>query len=372
MRGVKGFISALLAAAMLMGFSTAVTVAAQPQTASQSLAKHKLPAPVPEKGTEFKDPVNGVTFTMPAGFKVQGLYTRGRNHQDMLLRATKGDVLFVYTSNRAKMKKANSSKEEPFYAKDVMLEITRQSYLEEAQEKGMELKKCDIEKFGNLEALHVRQMEEGKLSDRYFVGDRKNLYTFSYLVPEEEYTSLQPAILQSLDTISIPTPYERITIPGSQLSLELPYGGMDVEKGKAPDDPHRLLYLHLDEKLLSGVIYQPLIQNMDYAFLPDSLDNLSPRDQDNLCKVMTQNRMSRWKKENPKAAWDTSETYFATASDRPCIVEETVYQGKKNLGYIFVDNGMFLSLDFMELSLGKQQPIIDHVVNSLKKEKSEK
>ena len=360
-------IMGMVLGAALFGCVPGSILSARAQFAGQTLAAAKLPAPVPVKAEPLKDPANGVTFNLPAGFALQGIYTKGKNHQDILMRATKDDLLFVYTANRAKMKKEGAAKEEPFYAKDVMLEITRQTYLEEARERGLELKKCESEKIGSLEGLHVQQMEDGKLSDRYFFGDRKNLYTFSFLVPENEYAALQPEFRKTLESIMIPTPYERVSIPGSQLTFELPYGGMDVEKGKEPDDPHRLLYLHLDEKLLSGVIYQPLIQNMDYAFLPDSLDHLSQRDQDNLCKVITQNRMNRWKQENPKAAWDTSETYFSTASDRPCIVEETVYQGRKNLGYIFVDKGMFLSLDFMELSPGQQQPIIDHVVNSLKR-----
>ena len=367
MAGVKHTFIRMALGAALLGLIPGFTMPAPASAEISQELKEKLASPVPEKPASFKDPVNGVTFNLPQGFKIQGLYTRGKSHQDILMRATKDDLLFVYSSNRAKMKKENSPKEEPFYARDVMLEITKQSYLEEAKEKGIDLKKSEIEKFGSLDGLHIQQMEDGKLSDRYFFGDRKNLYTFSYLVPEDQYPALQPDIAKSLETIVIPTPYERVSIPGSQLTFELPYGGMDVEKAKEPNDPHRLLYLHLDEKLLSGVIYQPLIQNMDYAFLPDSLDNLSERDQDNLCKVITQNRKDRWKRKDPKAVWDTSETYFSKASDRPCIVEETVYQGRKNLGYIFVDKGMFLSLDFMELSPGKQEPIIEHVVNSLQK-----
>lgn len=328
----------------------------------------KLPAPIPEKGKDFKDPLNGVTFTLPVGFKVQGTYTRGKEHKDVLMRAENSDkVLFVYTSSRAKMRKPGSKKEEPFYSKDVMLEVTRQTYLAEAQDKNIPVHSAELTKAGKLECIHILQEEDGKLSDRYFFGDRKNLYTLSFLVPEKDYEALKPAIARSLETVALPTPYEEVSIPGSKLTVELPYGGMDMSKNRDPGDPHELMYLHLDEKLMSGVIYEPLIQYMEYAYLPDSLDHLSEQDKENLCKVMTQNRNQRWKRDNPDAVVEKSDTYFTEASHRPCIVEETVSGGRKNLGYIFVDKGMFLSLDFLELGSLDNKAVIDHVVNSLKK-----
>lgn len=358
---------------ILLCFSLPVPALPFAKVAISHKVQAKLPAALPEKGKAFKDPLNGVTFTLPTGFKVLGTYTRGKDHKDVLMRAENPDkVLFVYTSNRAKMRKPGSTKEEPFYSKDVMLEITRQTYLAEAKEKDIPVHSVELTKAGKLECVHILQEEDGKLSDRYFFGDRKNLYTLSFLVSEKDYASLKPAIAKSLETVTIPTPYEQLSIPGSKLTFEIPYGGMDMGKNRDPGDPHKLMYLHLDEKLMSGVIYEPLIQYMEYAYLPDSLDHLSQRDKENLCKVMTENRKQRWLRDNPGSVVEKSDTYFTEASHRPCIVEETVSGGRKSLGYIFVDKGMFLSLDFLELGSVDNKDVIDHVVNSLKKAKSEK
>ena len=373
MAGLKHILLGILLGTVLFGTAPYFSTIPTAQAAISHKVQAKLPAPIPEKGKAFKDPLNGVTFTLPAGFKVQGTYTRGKDHKDVLMRAENPDkVLFVYTSSRAKMRKPGSTKEEPFYSKDVMLEITKQTYVEEAKEKNIPVRSAQLEKAGKLDCLHILQEEENKLSDRYFFGDRKNLYTLSFLAPEKDYEALKPAIAESLDTLTIPTPYDKVAIPGSSLTFELPYGGMDMGKDRDPGDPHKLMYLHLDEKLMSGVIYEPLIQYMEYAYLPDSLDNLSAQDKENLCKVMTQNRNQRFKRDNPGAKVEKSETYFTQASNRPCVVEETVSGGRKSLGYIFVDKGMLLSLDFLELGSVDNKDVIDHVVNSLKKAKSEK
>ena len=59
-------------------------------------------------------------------------------------------------------------------------------------------------------------------------------------------------------------------------------------------------------------------------------------------------------------------TYFARKAGRPCIVEEEVTPGGKSLGYVFLQDGMFLSLDYMQLGEKDQQEVIDYSVDSLK------
>lgn len=40
--------------------------------------------------------------------------------------------------------------------------------------------------------------------------------------------------------------------------------------------------------------------------------------------------------------------------------------GGKSLGYVFLQDGMFLSLDYMQLGEKDQQDVIDHSVDSLR------
>lgn len=63
---------------------------------------------------------------------------------------------------------------------------------------------------------------------------------------------------QVLDSLEIGTAYERVRLPHSGVSYEIPFGSVDIQKAADPDDPHRLTRLHLDSQLITGVIFQPL------------------------------------------------------------------------------------------------------------------
>lgn len=320
----------------------------------------------PDKPAVCTDPHNGVTFTLPEGFKLQGIYGRGKDHQDILLRAGKGDDLLVYMANGAMMKTEGQDQAKPFQSEKVMLDITFRTYEEEAKAKGLQVESSELGTFAGRDGIHIRQVEDGKLSDRYFFADRKNLYSFTLIVPEKEFTpELETAFQTSLDSLKIPTAYERVELPHSGVSYEIPYGSVDIQKAADPGDPHQLARLHLDNQLITGVIYKPLQDYLEYAFLPDSLTNLGPQDKENLCRLMTENRRAQWAKTHPGLQLKKNETYFAEKAGRPCIVEEEVTPGGKSLGYVFLQDGMFLSLDYMQLGVKDQQDVIDHSVDSL-------
>ncbi|WP_288274318.1 hypothetical protein [uncultured Acidaminococcus sp.] len=44
----------------------------------------------------FRDPQNDVHFVLPEGFALQGVYGRGKNQEDILMRASRGEELLVY------------------------------------------------------------------------------------------------------------------------------------------------------------------------------------------------------------------------------------------------------------------------------------
>lgn len=321
----------------------------------------------PEKPATCTDPHNGVTFTLPRGFKLQGVYGRGKDHQDILIRAGKGDALLVYMANGAMMKTEGQAQAKPFQSEKVMLDITYRTYAEEAKAKGLAVEDSALGTFAGRDGIHIRQVEDGKLSDRYFFADRKNLYSFTLLAPEKELTpELEQAFQGTLDSLKIPTAYERVELPHSGVSYEIPYGSVDIQKAADPGDLHQLARLHLDNQLITGVIYKPLQDYLEYAYLPDSLTNLGPQDKENLCRLMTENRRAQWARTHPGLALKKNETYFAEKAGRPCIVEEEVTPGGKSLGYVFLQDGMFLSLDYMQLGEKDQQDVIDHSVDSLK------
>ena len=68
---------------------------------------------------------------------------------------------------------------------------------------------------------------------------------------------------------------------------------------------------------------------MDYAFLPDSLEDLCDQDRENLCRLMTENRRAKWEKSHPGLSLKENRTYFSKAAGRTCIVEEEVTPGAK-------------------------------------------
>lgn len=320
----------------------------------------------PDRPATCTDPRNGVTFTLPEGFTLQGVYGRGQDHQDILIRAAKGDAVLVYMANGAMMKTDGQTQAKPFQSEKVMLDITYRTYQEEARAKGLAVEESRLGTFAGRDGIHIRQMEDGKLSDRYFFADRKNLYSFTLLAPEKEMDpALERSFQTSLESLKIPTAYERVEVPHSGVSYEIPYGSVDIQKAADPGDPHQLNRLHLDNQLITGVIYKPLQDYLEYAFLPDSLTNLGPQDKENLCRLMTENRRAQWAKTHPGLQLKKNETYFAEKAGRPCIVEEEVTPGGKNLGYVFLQDGMFLSLDYMQLGVKDQQDVIDHSVDSL-------
>lgn len=321
----------------------------------------------PDKPATCTDPHNGVTFTLPEGFRLQGVYGRGRDHQDVLIRAGKGNALLVYMANGAMMKTDDQTQAKPFQSERVMLDITYRTYQEEAKTRGLAVEDSTLGTFAGRDGIHIRQMEDGKLSDRYFFADRKNLYSFTLLAPEKDMTpALEEAFQTSLESLKIPTAYERVDVPHSGVSYEIPYGSVDIQKAADPGDPHQLNRLHLDNQLITGVIYKPLQDYMEYAFLPDSLDGLCAQDQENLGRLMTEKRRAQWAKIHPGMPLKKNVTYFSRKAGRPCIVEEEVTPGGKSLGYVFLQDGMFLSLDYMQLGEKDQQDVINHSVDSLK------
>lgn len=313
----------------------------------------------------FRDPKNDVHFALPDGFSLQGVYGRGKNQEDILMRASRGDTLLVYMANGAMMKTEGQKEAKPFQSEKVMLELTARTYEEEARNRGVPVQVSEMGTFAGRDGLHIRQLEEGKVSDRYFFGDRKKLYSLSFLSPEKEAGTLDPAVRQVLDSLEIGTAYERVRLPHSGVSYEIPFGSVDIQKAADPDDPHRLTRLHLDSQLITGVIFQPLQENQDYAFLPDSLEGLCPQDQENLCRLMTENRRARWERSHPGQILKENRTYFSQAAGRPCIVEDMILPGGKSLGYVFLRKGTLLSLDYFQLGARDQQKIIDHSINSL-------
>lgn len=321
----------------------------------------------PDKPATCTDPHNGVTFTLPEGFKLQGVYGRGKDHQDILIRAGKGDALLVYMANGAMMKTEGQAEAKPFQSEKIMLDITYRTYQEEARAKGLTVENSALGTFAGRDGIHIRQLEDGKLSDRYFFADRKNLYSFTLLAPEKDLDpALEQAFQTSLETLKIPTAYERVDVPHSGVSYEIPYGSVDIQKAADPGDPHQLARLHLDNQLITGVIYKSLQDYLEYAFLPDSLDGLGAQDQENLSRLMTENRRAQWAKTHPGVPLKKNVTYFTKKAGRPCIVEEEVTPGGRSQGYVFLQDGMFLSLDYMQLGEKDQQDVINHSVDSLK------
>ena len=325
-------------------------------------------AALPEKGEDYRDPRNGVSFTLPPGFISQGTYAKKNGKGDLMMRALDGDRIFVYTANGAMLSQAGKKETQPFHTRDSMLKLSLKTYLQEAAEKKLPVLAAKLGTFGTQPGFHIRQEEEGKLADRYFFADRKNLYTLSFLTTAEENQALQPAIAQMLDTLKIPTPYERVTIPGSSLSYEIPYGGVDELQLKEPGDPHIQMQMHVDDKLLTGVIYHPLQEDLTYAVLPERYENLGEVDRKNLCRVLTQGRQDQWESLHPGVPLEENTTYFSQAAGRTCLVEKTRGGGETSLGYLFLLDGKLLSLDYVALENTDNQAIIDHSVNSLRLE----
>lgn len=323
-----------------------------------------------KKPVTFKDPRNDVTFSLPEGFQIQGVYARGKKQEDILMRASRGDTLLVYMANGAMMK-TDGQEARPFQSQEVMLLLTWRSYEEEAKAKKIPVKGLAIGTFAGREGIHIRQKEGDKVSDRYFFGDRKNLYSLSFLAAKKEFGTLEPEIQKVLDSLKIGEAYERIELPHTGISYEIPYGAVDVQKDVEPGDLHQLTRLHLDHSLVTAVLYQPLRESLDYAFLPDSLEGLDPQDQENLCRLMTDNRKSSWKEKNPGWPLKENKTYFSKAAGRTCLVEEMVTPGGRQLGYVFLQDGMLLSLDYTEMGRESLKKIVDHSVDSLQWKKAE-
>lgn len=338
----------------------------------REMAAERFPAAVLPDRT-FKDPVNGVSFILPQGFAMEGIFTRGSTGRDVMMRAKKQDKLFVYSASGAKMQTETDGKTDtqPFRSRGLMLDMALKSYTEEAKTKGIKVMESRRGEFAGQPGIHVQQEEKDQLSDRYFFGDRKNLYSFSFMSPEKEFAALEPDIQKTLDSLKISTAYERVDIPGSGFSYEIPYGSVDIQKSTPEDDPHELMRLHLDEQMITGIIYQPLTKLPEYAVLPASLDGLTACDEENLARVMTQQREEKYYRKHPEGELLTNRTYFIKAAGRPCMVEETKTSGAVSKGYVFLDGGMLLSLDFEELGGKDQQAIIDHAVQSLRKNKEE-
>ena len=287
------------------------------------------------------------------------------------MRASRGDTLLVYMANGAMMKTDGQKEARPFQSQEVMLLLTWRSYEEEAKAKKIPVQGLAIGTFAGREGIHIRQKEGDKVSDRYFFGDRKNLYSLSFLAAEKDFGTLEPEIQQVLDTLKIGEAYERLDLPHTGISYEIPYGAVDVQKEVEPGDLHQLTRLHLDHSLVTAVLYQPLRESLDYAFLPDSLEGLDPRDQANLCRLMTETRKDKWQEKNPGWPLKENKTYFSKAAGRTCLVEEMVTPGGRQLGYVFLQDGMLLSLDYTEMGRESLKKIIDHSVDSLQWKKKE-
>lgn len=338
----------------------------------QQLAWERFPsAALPER--RVLDPMHSVRFTLPQGFVLEGIFTRGRKGQDVMIRARRQEALFIYTASGAKMQTEKDGKidTQPFRSRELMLGVTLKSYLEEARVKGIHVLHHSRETFAGMPCVYVQQEEKGKREERYFFGDRETLYSFSFLLPESGSGDSQPDIQKVLDSLEIPPAYERVEIPGSGFSYEVPYGGVDLLKKAPPGDPHSLLQLHLDEKLMTGVIYQPLSKLPDYAALPESLDGLSTQDEENLAKVMTAQREKSFWEKRARGTLLSNRTFFTKVGDRPCMVEEVQTPSALDKSYVFVKNGMLLSLDF-EVAGGKDnQAMLDHMAQSLAENRKE-
>ncbi len=338
----------------------------------QQLAWERFPAAVlPER--QVLDPLHSVRFTLPQGFVLEGIFTRGSKGQDVMIRARRREELFVYTASGAKMQTEKDGKidTQPFRSRELMLGVTLKSYLEEARVKGIHVLQHSRETFAGMPCVHVQQEEKGKQEERYFFGDRKTLYSFSFLSPESGRGDTPPEIRTVLDSLEIPPAYERVEIPGSAFSYEIPYGGVDLLKKAPAGDPHSLLQLHLDDKLMTGVIYQPLSKLPEYAALPESLEGLSTQDAENLAKVMTAQREKSFWEKRPHGTLLSNRTFFTKVGDLPCMVEEVRTPNALDTSYVFVKNGLLLSLDF-EVAAGKdQQAMLDHMAQSLEKNKKE-
>ena len=145
-------------------------------------------------------------------------------------------------------------------------------------------------------------------------------------------------------------------------------GGVDELQLKEPGDPHIQMQMHVDDKLLTGVIYHPLQEDLTYAVLPERYENLGEVDRKNLCRVLTQGRQDQWESLHPGVPLEENTTYFSQAAGRTCLVEKTRGGGETSLGYLFLLDGKLLSLDYVALENTDNQAIIDHSVNSLRLE----
>lgn len=122
----------------------------------------------------FRDPKNDVHFALPDGFSLQGVYGRGKNQEDILMRASRGDTLLVYMANGAMMKTEGQKEAKPFQSEKVMLELTARTYEEEARNRGVPVQVSEMGTFAGRDGLHIRSWKKGRYRTGISSGTGKN------------------------------------------------------------------------------------------------------------------------------------------------------------------------------------------------------
>ena len=197
--------------------------------------------------------------------------------------------------------------------------------------------------------------------DQYIIHKKSYFYKIAYLLPETLYEQKYKALLSKcIKTLKFKEVWRTIKIKDTHYSYDLPESLIEFEaKNIAPD--HK--FISGNRILMTGVIVEKLKDNDKYAYLPDTLDNISKTTKTNIVKNMEQEIL---KTTNDSAK--NIKNSFIKIKGMDCILSEFDDSTSHSLSYIFIKDGNYIAFDYIYDRENENivRPLIEKSVQSIK------
>ena len=233
-----------------------------------------------------------------------------------------------------------------------------------ASDEGTKLLENEIITLNNRRAVHRKRLltfpkRPACISDQYTFFTPNDMIMVGFNIAESVYEPYKKLALDDmLNSITIGQKWKRFSIENTPYSYELP----------ASVSPTGISFEHAflagDEQLLSGVIVKKIDGNAKYAYLPASLDNLTPAQQSKLLKDVQAEIKTEVK--NPR----NIKSEIITVNGKHCIKSTFNDVTSFSTSYIFVQDGNYISFDYIFADKLKDTlvPVVEKSIASVKLE----
>lgn len=175
---------------------------------------------------------------------------------------------------------------------------------------------------------------------RYWLTLGQGDYMISFTMKEGDMKANEKTVERLLQSVRFFVPMQRVDVKGTVYTYDIPANmKVDYDPPVAPD--HVMVAGNLS--LMTGVIALPIEENEEWSFFPKSFSNLTKEEQASITEHLKAKIASE---PNGKKVKDM-EFRFTNLYGRDCLIMEFEDQGSHSESYIFVQDGKYISFDYI-------------------------